>query len=286
MGGDAPGALPLISTVLAGFSCAGIALAGQPYAAEALAYIEGDLTEKLRLLRMQTRYLRTYLLLWLGWMGCVLAVLGIWFESLLVAVVLCLLMACAPWYLIRRLAQQRRERVEMQLADAMVTFSNAIRAGLSLAQALDILATQCPRPVSDEFRQIVGEYKLGKPLERTLREAKERLRSENFSLFAAALLASRRSGGQLNDTVDRIAHSVLEAQRLERKLKVETAQARKSAVYMAMVPPVILFVYYFVDPVNTVRLFTTIPGQVLLSASVILNVVAYLWARIILNPQI
>ena len=286
MGNEAPSALPLISTVLFGLSFAGIALAGHPFAANGLNYVENDLTEKLRALRMQTRYLRVYLVLWLIVMGCILAVLGIWFESFVVAVLLCVLLASAPWYLIRRLAEQRRERVEMQLADAMVTFSNAIRAGLSLAQSLDILANQCPRPVSDEFRQIVGEYKLGKPLERTLREAKERLRSENFSLFAAALLASRRSGGQLNETVDRIAHSVRESQRLERKLKVETAQARKSAVYMAMVPPVILFIYYFVDPINTVRLFTTIPGQILLSASVVLNILAYLWARMILNPDI
>lgn len=278
--------LPLLSTLLAGASMLGIALAGQPYAAEALTFVENDLSDKLRALRMQPRRVRTYLLAWLVLMAMIFVVLGLWFDSLLVALLLVVLMACAPWYLIRRLAQRRRERIEMQLADAMVTFSNAVRAGLSLAQALDILAGQCPRPVCEEFRQIVGEYKMGKPLERTLREAKERLRSENFSLFAAALLASRRSGGQLNETVDRIAHSVLEAQRLERKLQIETAQARKSAVYMALVPPVILVVYYFVDPVNTVRLFTTFPGQLLLSASIVLNVVAYLWARMILNPEL
>lgn len=278
--------LPLIGSALAGLAMGGTVLAGYPYGAQGLDYVENDLSDKLRALRMSTKHVRVYLIAWLILMGLTFAVLGLWIDSLLLAVLFCVLMGCAPWYLIRRLAEQRRERVELQLADAMVTFSNAIRAGLSLAQALDILAGQCPRPVSDEFRQIVGEYKLGKPLERTLREAKERLRSENFSLFAAALLASRRSGGQLNETVDRIAHSVLEAQRLERKLQVETAQARKSAIYMALVPPVILIVYYFVDPVNTVRLFTTFPGQIILCSAILLNVFAYLWARMILNPDI
>ena len=97
----------------------------------------------------------------------------------------------------------------------------------------------------------MGEYELGKPLDRTLTEAKARLQSENFALFAAAMLASRESGGRLNETVDRIAHSVLELQRLERKVLSETAQARKSAVYMALAPLLILIVYYFVDPENT-----------------------------------
>jgi tight adherence protein B len=133
---------------------------------------------------------------------------------------------------------------------------------------------------------MIGEYNLGKPLVQTLTEAKARLRSENFSLFAAAMLASHDSGGRLNETVDRIAHSVLELQRLERKLLSETAQARKSAVYMALTPLFVLLAYYFIDTENTLRLFDTLPGQLMLSLSVILNLTSYLWARSILNPDI
>ena len=75
-------------------------------------------------------------------------------------------------------------------------------------------------------------------------------------------------------------------QRLERKVKSETAQARKSAVYMAMAPAVILVAYYFVDPVNTEMLFTRLFGQVLLAIAVTIDIVAYFWARAILNPDI
>jgi len=128
---------------------------------------------------------------------------------------------------------------------------------------------------------------LGKPLERCLVETKDRLKSENFALFTAAMEASRESGGRLNETVDRIAHSVRELQRLERKVESETAQARASAFYMALAPAAILAIYYFiVDPVNTTRLFTTVAGQVILSTALVLNVIAYLWARQILNPDI
>ena len=158
------------------------------------------------------------------------------------------------------MAQRHRQKIEDQLADAMVMLANAVRAGLSLAQSLEILAAQCPKPINAEFHQIVAEYNLGKPLERTLVEAKQRLQSENFALFAAALLASHESGGRLNETVERIAQSVLELQRLERKVLSETAQARKSAVYMAIAPAVILVVYYFVDPENTTLLFTGVAG--------------------------
>ena len=169
-------------------------------------------------------------------------------ESPVFAVLLSVFLLCGPWYLLRRMAQRRRQKIEDQLADAMVMLANAVRAGLSLAQAMDVLAAQCPSPINFEFRQIVGEYNMGKPLEQTLQEARTRLRSENFALFAAAMMASHQSGGRLNEIVERIAQSVLEMQRLERKVQAETAQARKSAVYMAIAPVLILVVYYFVDP--------------------------------------
>ncbi|HOM18577.1 MAG TPA: hypothetical protein PLQ00_14695, partial [Thermoguttaceae bacterium] len=89
-----------------------------------------------------------------------------------------------------------------------------------------------------------------------------------------------------NETVERIAQSVLELQRLERKVMSETAQARKSAVYMAIVPVFVLVVYYFVDPENTRLLFVTAFGQFILATAMLLNILAYFWARKILSPDI
>src|SRR5262245_33303450 len=205
-----------VATVMLGWSC-------RDWYLDAIGYIERDLAEKLRRLRTPTRNLRKYLIVWTGLV--ILSLFGFWLflDSLAFGILMALFLACAPWYLVRRMAERYRQRVEDQFADAMVTFSSAVKAGLSLAQCMEMLAEQTPRPIQNEFRQIVGEYKLGKPLERTLVEAKQRLKSENFALFAAAVLASRESGGRLNETVDRIAHSVLELQRLERKIKSETA---------------------------------------------------------------
>jgi tight adherence protein B len=226
-------------------------------------------------------------MIWLGVIACVAAVMVVVFDSFIFAIFFSLVLMYVPWYIIRRKAQARRQKIEDQLADSMVSLSGAIRAGLSLGQALEILAEQCPRPIREEFQQLVGEYQMGKPMDRCLDEARERLKSENFALFAAAMQASRESGGRLNETVERIAQSVMELQRLERKLVSETAQARTSAVYMALAPLAILLMYYFfLDPVNTERLFTTVPGQLLLCASMVFNLVAYVWARAILHSDI
>ncbi|MCA9052498.1 MAG: type II secretion system F family protein [Planctomycetaceae bacterium] len=279
--------LALLGSILIGIALAVGLYAGQTLLARGFAFIESDFRDKLRRLRRPTKNLRTLLVCWAGavlgvslvmWVGLGLPVLGV-----LTAIVL----FCLPWYFLRRLAEQRREQIEDQLADAMVSLSSAVRAGLSLAQAMEILARQCPMPICQEFQQLYGEYQMGKTLETCLKEAKTRLSSENFALFAAAVEASRQSGGRLNETIERIAYSVRELQRLERKVQSETASARKSAVYMALAPIFILAMYYFaVDAEATSQLFIQVPGQLILAAAAILNVIAYLWARHILSPDI
>lgn len=279
--------LAILGSLLVGAAIGLGFYAGRSALGRLFAFMEGDLRDKLRRLRLPGRNLRTLMVCWLGatigvllvmWVGLGLPVLGGLTASLLF---------CLPWYILRRMAEARRQKIEDQLADAMVALSSAIRAGLSLPQSMEILSRQCPHPISQEFQQLYGEYQMGKTMEAALKETKERLESENFALFAAAMEASRQSGGRLNETVERIAHSVRELQRLERKVQSETAHARKSAVYMALAPAFILALYYFaVDPESTVKLFTEVPGQLILATAVMLNLVAYLWARKILSPEI
>jgi tight adherence protein B len=275
-----------ICSLAMGLGVAGVAYFGAGAYQRFVGLIEQDLSERLRSLRVSSPQLRRWINFWLGLVAALFFVLWLGGDAWTLALGSAALLSAGPWYLVRRMSQQRRQKIEEQLADAMVMFSSAVRAGLSIPQALEILAAECPVPIRQEFAQLVGEYRLGRPLERTLEEGKTRLKSENFVLFAAALLASRESGGRLNETVERISKSILEIQRLERKIVSETAQARKSALYMALAPALILAVYFYIDPVNTQLLFTTLPGQVMLAAAVVLNLAAYGWARLILNPDI
>lgn len=277
----------LIGSVLIGSALGLGSWAGRDSIVSIFLRIEDDFRDKLRRLRMPARNLRTLLVCWLAALAGITAILWVVLALPVIGVLSAILLFCLPWYLLRRAAEWRKEKIEDQLADAMVSLSSAIRAGLALPQAMEILARQCPHPICQEFQQIYGEYQMGKTMEVALREAKARLQSENFALFAAAMEASRQSGGRLNETVERIAHSVRELQRLERKIQSETASARKSAVYMSLAPLAILALYYFaVDPQAVEKLFTTVPGQLILALATILDVIAYLWARKILNPEI
>ncbi len=279
--------MSLILSLIFGAAIVLLVWAGDDAFGRFLDFVEADFRSQLRRLRASPRYVRSGLLSWWIFVLALFLVLSFVFNIPILGLAVSGVLFLAPWYFVRRWAHLRRQLIDDQMADAMVSLASAIRAGLSLPQSLEILANQSPRPISQEFQQIVGEYQMGKTMEKCLDEARERLRSENFALFAAAMQASRSSGGRLNETVERIAVSVREMQRLERKIQADTSQARTSAFYMALVPIAILAIYYFVvDPESTSRLFTSVLGQIFLCTSLVLNLVAYLWARQILNPDI
>ena len=249
--------------------------------------LERKWADQLRRLRISTTRLRIYLICWLGITGAVGVLLWVGFGTPLFAACAIGLLLTVPWLILRNLATRRHEKIEDQLADAMVSLSSAIRAGLSLPQALDVLASQCPRPIREEFQQLHGEYQLGKTLDVCLKEARDRLKSENFALFAAAMEASRQSGGRLNEVVERIAVSVRELHRLERKILAETAESRRSALYMSLAPAAILALYWaFLDPGSVERLFIEPAGQLVLVSAVLLNIVAYVWSQRILDADL
>ena len=249
--------------------------------------LERNWADQLRRLRISTTRLRIYLLCWLGVTAAVGVLLWVGLGSPLFAACAIGLFLTVPWLILRKLATIRRDKIEDQLADAMVSLSSAIRAGLSLPQSLDVLASQCPRPIREEFQQIHGEYQLGKTLDVCLKEARDRLKSENFALFAAAMEASRQSGGRLNEVVERIAVSVRELHRLERKILAETAESRRSALYMSLAPAAILVMYWaFLDPGSVERLFVEPAGQLVLVAAMLLNIVAYVWSQRILDADL
>lgn len=279
--------LPGLATLLIGLAAAATSWGMMTTDGSWLDDLERQWADQLRRLRISTTRLRIYLICWLSITAAVGILLWVGMGSPLFAACAIGLLLSVPWLILRNLATRRHEQIEDQLADAMVSLSSAIRAGLSLPQSLDVLASQCPRPIREEFQQLHGEYQLGKTLDVCLKEARDRLKSENFALFAAAMEASRQSGGRLNDVVERIAVSVRELHRLERKILAETAQSRRSALYMSLAPAAILAMYWaFLDPASVERLFVETPGQLVLVSAALLNIVAYVWAQSILNPDL
>ena len=194
--------------------------------------------------------------------------------------------AAVPMLTLRYLRRHRMAKLEDQLVDAVQALSSGVRAGLNMVQAFELVAQNLPAPVSQEFAHLLREYEYGVPIESAMGNAAARLDLANYRLLFSALQTHRQRGGDLGVTLDRIAESIREIQRLEKRVETLTAQGRAAARWMACITPIILVILYFIDPLGVTMLFTDDVGRMMLAAIVVMNVVGFVWIKRIVTIDI
>jgi tight adherence protein B len=191
-----------------------------------------------------------------------------------------------PTVVVRHLETKRRQRLELQLVDGIVALASGVRAGLTLVQSMELLATNMVGPIKQEFSQLLREYQMGVDLNQAMRNAANRVGSSNYRLLFTAIEMHRQRGGDTGESLDRIAESIREIQRLEGKLDALTAQGRTQARFMAIMPAAILLIYYAIDPEGVRMLFVEPWGRMLLIFAALLVFVGFMWIRKIMSIDI
>jgi tight adherence protein B len=191
-----------------------------------------------------------------------------------------------PAMMLSHLEQKRREKLESQLVDGITTLASGVRAGLSLIQSMELLEKNSVGPIHQEFAQLNREYQMGLDLNQSMRMTANRIGSTNYRLLFTALEMHRRRGGDAGESLDRIAESIREIQRLEGKLDALTAQGRIQARMMAAMPIIIVAILYTIDPDGVTMLFVEPLGRIVLFGAAVCIVVGFLWIRRIMQVDI
>jgi tight adherence protein B len=273
----------LVCCLLTGCAAFAIAFAIDGLGMVLATLLLGRLARRMKELRLVTPRLALIAQIWAIGGTLLVLVMGVGFERWLVAAVLSACFVWLPRWIGRILVQRRERLLRDQLASACFTIACGVRAGLSLPAAVQRVATEATFPLAREFECIDRAYMHGQPLRDAIEEVRRRIGIESFALLAMGIGTAMERGGPLDETLERISHSIHEAQRLERKLDTETASGRRTILVLAIFPAIFLAGFYVLDPSNVRLLFTTFPGQIAFSVAFTLTVVAVRWAVRILD---
>lgn len=191
-----------------------------------------------------------------------------------------------PQIIINHLIEKRRAKLDEQLVDGITTLASGVRAGLTLVQSMELLAKNSVGPIKQEFENLLREYELGLPLEVCMTNTSNRIGLQNYRLLFTAIQAHRDRGGNVGESLDRIAEAVREIRRLEGKLQTLTAQGRNQANMIAAMPIILLLVLYMIMPDAMSVLFTEPSGRVVLLIAGSLIVIGFFWIRRIMAVSI
>lgn len=187
------------------------------------------------------------------------------------------------WVLVR--VQKRKNSFTEQLGDSLNTIANALRAGYSFQQAMDVVAKEMEPPISQEFTQVAREVNMSVPLDTALEAMNRRVESRDFDLVVTAVLIHREVGGNLAQILDTISDTIAERIRMKREISSLTAQGRLSATILVLMPFAIgLFLYTFKKE-QIMLLFTEPVGRMALALSLVLEVIGIFVIRRIVDIE-
>ncbi len=162
----------------------------------------------------------------------------------------------APHFFIRWRQRQRLNRFESQMVDTLNLLTNGLRAGFSVLQAIESVASEMPPPTSEEFRRVVQEVQIGLSLEEALQHLLERVPSEDMEFVVTAMKIQREVGGSLAEILDTISFTIRERIRIKGEIRTLTAQARISGAVLALAPILLFLVINAIAPDYTGEFFT------------------------------
>jgi len=105
------------------------------------------------------------------------------------------LAAYAPFSLVAGRARRRRQELAEVWPDAVDNLASAVRAGLSLAEAVSGLGERGPEPLRGPFRAFARDYQLSGRFEDSLDRLKERLADPVGDRVVEGLRVARQVGG-------------------------------------------------------------------------------------------
>jgi tight adherence protein B len=209
-----------------------------------------------------------YIALWVGAIVGVPAVLylvGFVVPSLQNPVVLLvgiLFGFIAPRFWLNFRKGSRLKAFNKQLPDTVTLIANALRAGSSFLQAIELVVRESRPPISTEFSRVIREVNLGLPFDLALENMVRRVKSEDFELMATAISIQHQVGGNLAEILDSIAFTIRERIRIQGEIRTLTAQQRLSGYVVAGLP-VGLFMFIYVAAPNFFKPMFTAPPDVL-----------------------
>jgi tight adherence protein B len=175
-----------------------------------------------------------------------------------------------PRFWLGRRKSGRLNAFNRQLPDTITLIANALRAGSSFLQAIELVVRESRPPISTEFGRVIREVNLGLPFDQALENMVRRVRSDDLELMATAISIQHQVGGNLAEILDSIAFTIRERVRIKGEIRSLTAQQRLSGYVVGFLPIALAGFLFVAAPGFMAPMFAKPPEVLGLPAGVVI----------------
>lgn len=149
---------------------------------------------------------------------------------------------------------RRRTRLSEQFPALVEQLLRTTRAGRKLETSFEQIAARSPAPLGDELRLALRRTQLGLDLGDALGELPQRTGLAGMQILVAAIKLSERHGGDLTESLDRLAHSLHERARQARQLREATTVDWAAGVLVFLLQALVVWLFVVADPQQVSRM--------------------------------
>lgn len=191
-----------------------------------------------------------------------------------------------PRIVLTILYRKRQRQFDEQLVSGLESMSNALKAGLTLLQAMEILVKEQKPPISQEFALLLREHKLGVSLDEALENLTKRVESDDLELMVASTIITRSTGGNLTEIYDQLARMVRTRHQIEEKIKSATAQGKMQGIVVGVAPFLMALALYTLAPTMIEPFYKTNIGWIAILVMVSMEIAGMVLIKKIVSIDI
>ncbi len=190
------------------------------------------------------------------------------------------------WLYILRRKKKRLHKFEEQFPDSLEFVARSMRAGHAFSVSLEMLHKEFQEPLASEFRRTFDEHNLGLPLEVALQKLAKRVPLMDLQFFVSAVMLQQRTGGNLAELLDKLAHVIRERFKLRGRIKTVSAHGRMTGMALSLIPLGVAGIMFYVNRESMTFFINDETGRLMMGAAAGLQLLGYLVIRKIVNIEV
>lgn len=191
-----------------------------------------------------------------------------------------------PRFILSVLVKRRIKKFTASFAEAIDLIVRGVRTGMTVAECLGIVGREMPDPIGVEFRAITEGLQMGLTLEECMNRFTARVPSNETRFFSIVLVTQQTTGGNLAETLAKLAGILRDRKRMRDKIKALSSEAKSSAGIIGSLPFAVGAILSFIAPDYVSILFTTDAGNWCVFAGFIIMGMGVLVMRKMINFEI
>ena len=191
------------------------------------------------------------------------------------AIVPGLILGAIPTLYVMRKRASRLRKFEALFPDSLEFLGRSMRAGHAFSVALEMIHQEFQEPLAGEFKRAFDEQNLGLPLDVALEKLAERVPLMDVHFFVSAVLLQKRTGGNLAELLDKLAHLIRERFKLRGKIRAVSAHGRMTGMVLSLIPVVVGAIMFYVNPMYTNFFMHDPTGHLMLGAAIGMQLIGY-----------